>query len=127
MASVANCIGGACSPFVVQMTRVNAILPFAFMGGLSFVAAFFCWFLPETLGKKTPEVMEDAGVKQGRHIPLLELHLLPEKAHFGLQYGCNEKKENQSKREMFGDRKHHQKLFGDQTFNRLATTWFGAV
>jgi len=66
MASVANCIGGTCSPFVVQMTRVNAILPFAFMGGLSFVAAFFCWFLPETLGKKTPEVMEDAGVKQGK-------------------------------------------------------------
>lgn len=80
MASVANCIGGACSPFVVQMTRVNTILPFAFMGGLSFVAAFFCWFLPETLGKKTPEVMEDAGVKQGRHIPLLKLHLLPESA-----------------------------------------------
>lgn len=81
MASVANCVGGACSPFVVQMTRVNAILPFAFMGGLSFVAGFFCWFLPETLGKKTPEVMEDAEVKQGRHIPLLEIHLLSEKTH----------------------------------------------
>ena len=82
MASVANCVGGACSPFVVQMTRVNAILPFAFMGGLSFVAGFFCWFLPETLGKKTPEVMEDAEVKQGRYIPLLEIHLLPEKGRY---------------------------------------------
>ena len=64
--SLASDVGGTCSPFVVQMTRVNAILPFAFMGGLSFIAAFFCWFLPETLG--TPEVLEDTEVKQGIHI-----------------------------------------------------------
>ena len=68
MVSLASHVGGACSPFVVQMTRVNAILPFASMGGLSFMAALFCWFLPETLGKRTPEVMEDTEVKQGIHI-----------------------------------------------------------
>jgi len=66
--SLASDVGGTCSPFVVQMTRVNAILPFAFTGGLSFIAALFCWFLPETLGKSTPEVLEDTEVKQGIHI-----------------------------------------------------------
>ena len=65
LVSLASDVG---SPFVVQMTRVNAILPFAFMGGLSFIAAFFCWFLPETLGERTPEVLEDTEVKQGIHI-----------------------------------------------------------
>ena len=75
--SLASDIGGSCSPFVVQMTRVKAILPFAFMGGLSFIAAFLCWFLPETLGKRTPEVIEDTEVKQGRHIHTLEIYGLP--------------------------------------------------
>lgn len=78
MVSLASHVGGACSPFVVQMTRVNAILPFAFMGGLSFIAAFFCWFLPETLGKRTPEVMEDTEVKQGIYFRTLEIYCLPE-------------------------------------------------
>ena len=59
------------------MTRVNAILPFAFMGGLSFIAALFCWFLPETLGKRTPEVIEDLDVKQGMHICPLKIHCFP--------------------------------------------------
>jgi len=59
------------------MTRVNAILPFAFMGGLSFIAALLCWFLPETIGKQTPEVIEDTDVKQGRHIHKLEIYGLP--------------------------------------------------
>ena len=76
--SLASDLGGTCSPFVVQMTRVNAILPFAFMGGLSFIAALFCWFLPETLGKRTPEVIEDTEVKQGMQIPPLEIYGLPE-------------------------------------------------
>ncbi|XP_068736416.1 solute carrier family 22 member 3-like isoform X1 [Montipora capricornis] len=58
--SVASRIGAASSPFVVQMTRINAILPFAVMGSLSFLAAVFCWILPETMGKSTAEVMEDA-------------------------------------------------------------------
>lgn len=58
MVSVASRFGAASSPFVVQMTRINPILPFALMGGLSFIAAIFCWILPETLGKGTAEVME---------------------------------------------------------------------
>ena len=65
MVSVASRIGAASSPFVVQMTRINSILPFALMGGLSFLAAVMCWVLPETLGKKTAEVMEDAGKEKG--------------------------------------------------------------
>ena len=65
MVSVASRIGAASSPFVVQMTRVNSILPFAVMGGLSFIASLLCWFLPETLGKRTAEVMEDAEKENG--------------------------------------------------------------
>ena len=67
MVSVASRIGAASSPFVVQMTRINSILPFAVMGGLSFIAAFMCWVLPETLGMKTAEVMEDTEKKNGIH------------------------------------------------------------
>lgn len=65
MVSVSSRIGAASSPFVVQMTRINAILPFAVMGSLSFIAAILCWFLPETLGKSTAEVMEDAKQESG--------------------------------------------------------------
>ena len=65
MVSVSSRIGAASSPFVVQMTRINAILPFALMGSLSFIAAILCWFLPETLGRSTAEVMEDAKQESG--------------------------------------------------------------
>ena len=74
MVSLASHVGGACSPFVVQMTRINAILPFAFMGGLSFIAALLCWVLPETLGKRTPEVMEDTEMKEGVYLLSLEMY-----------------------------------------------------
>lgn len=68
MVSVASRIGAASSPFVVQMTRINPILPFALMGGLSFIATVFCWILPETVGKRTAEVMGDSDEKeQGNH------------------------------------------------------------
>lgn len=67
MVSVASRIGAASSPFVVQMTRINAILPFALMGGLSFIAAVFCWILPETVGRKTAEVMGDSEKEKGNH------------------------------------------------------------
>ena len=71
MVSVASRIGAASSPFVV-MTRINAIFPFALMGSLSFIAAIFCWLLPETLGKHTAEVMEDTEKQQGTaHIKTL--------------------------------------------------------
>lgn len=59
MVSVASRIGAASSPFVVQMTRINSVLPFAVMGALSFIGAIMCWVLPETQGKRTAEVMED--------------------------------------------------------------------
>ncbi|CAH3146155.1 unnamed protein product, partial [Porites evermanni] len=59
MVSVASRIGAASSPFVVQMTRINSVLPFAVMGALSFIGAIMCWVLPETQGRRTAEVMED--------------------------------------------------------------------
>ena len=68
MVSVASRIGAASSPFVVQMTRINPILPFAVMGSLSFIGAIMCWVLPETLGKRTAEVMEDTEEKQGIYL-----------------------------------------------------------
>lgn len=67
MVSVASRIGAASSPFVVQLTRINPILPFAIMGGLSFIAAVFCWILPETVGKRTAEVMDVPESKQGKN------------------------------------------------------------
>ena len=66
--SLASHIGGATSPFIVQMTRINAILPFALMGSLSFIGAIMCWVLPETLGKRTAEVMEDTEQKEGLYL-----------------------------------------------------------
>ena len=66
--SLASHIGGATSPFIVQMTRINAILPFAVMGSLSFIGAIMCWVLPETLGKRTAEVMEDTEQKEGLYL-----------------------------------------------------------
>ena len=67
MVYIASRIGAACAPFVVQMTRINSILPFAVMGGLSFIGAIMCWVLPETLGKSTAEVFEDTVEKEGIH------------------------------------------------------------
>ncbi|XP_031558762.1 organic cation transporter protein-like isoform X2 [Actinia tenebrosa] len=57
--SVVSRVGAATAPFVVQLTRINPILPFALMGGLAFLASFACWFLPETNGKPTLEVIGD--------------------------------------------------------------------
>ena len=57
--TITSRIGAATAPFVVQMTRINAILPFALMGIATFAAAFSCWFLPETRGKSTREVIGD--------------------------------------------------------------------
>jgi len=75
MVSVASRIGAASSPFVVQMTRINSVLPFAFMGGLSFIGAIICWVLPETLGKRTAEVMEDAEKENDKDYALVEHEL----------------------------------------------------
>jgi len=69
---IASRIGAACAPFVVQMTRINSILPFAVMGGLSFIGAIMCWALPETLGKSTAEVFEDTAEKEDKGYDLEE-------------------------------------------------------
>ena len=63
-------IGAATSPFLVQLTRINAVLPFAVMGALSVIGAILCWTLPETLGRKTAEVWEDAEDSKGTMVLL---------------------------------------------------------
>ena len=65
MVFISGHIGAATSPFLVQLTRINAVLPFAVMGALSVVGAILCWTLPETLGRKTAEVWEDAEDSKG--------------------------------------------------------------
>jgi len=60
-------IGAATAPFVVQMTRINAILPFALMGVGTFIAAFSCLVLPETKGKPTREVIGDEETFDGKY------------------------------------------------------------
>ena len=57
--------GASTSPFLVQLTRINVVLPFAVMGALSVIGAIMCWTLPETLGRKTAEVWEDAENSKG--------------------------------------------------------------
>ena len=61
MVSVVSRLGAALSPFIVRLALVNSFLPYALMGAASFVAAAVCWFLPETKGKPTLEVMTDIG------------------------------------------------------------------
>ncbi|CAH3146158.1 unnamed protein product, partial [Porites evermanni] len=65
MVFISGHIGAATSPFLVQLTRINAVLPFAVMGALSVIGAILCWTLPETLGRKTAEVWEDAEDSKG--------------------------------------------------------------
>lgn len=61
LVSVVCRIGGASAPFIVQLIRVHPVLPFALMGGLTFLAALLCLILPETKGKPTAEVFKETG------------------------------------------------------------------
>ena len=70
MVFISSHIGAATSPFLVQLTRINAVLPFAVMGALSVIGAILCWTLPETLGRKTAEVWEDAEDSKGTMVLL---------------------------------------------------------
>jgi len=74
MVSIASRLGAACAPFVVQMTRINPIMPFAFMGGLTMFGALLCSILPETRGRSTAEVFEDTAEKQQEKEHALEEH-----------------------------------------------------
>ena len=65
MVFISSHIGASTSPFLVQLTRINVVLPFAVMGALSVIGAIMCWTLPETLGRKTAEVWEDAENSKG--------------------------------------------------------------
>ncbi|XP_001628786.3 organic cation transporter-like protein [Nematostella vectensis] len=75
--SVISRVGAALAPFVVQLTRINAILPFALMSGLTFLAALACWFLPETRGKPTLEVMGD---DDPQHLEQVKMESIKENA-----------------------------------------------
>ena len=70
MVFISSHIGAATSPFLVQLTRINAVLPFAVMGALSVIGAILCWTLPETLGRKTAEIWEDAEDSKGTMVLL---------------------------------------------------------
>ena len=52
------CIGSAAAPFVLELDRIDPILPFGIMGVLAVVAALLCLTLPETRGMPTAEVYE---------------------------------------------------------------------
>lgn len=72
MVSVASRIGAASSPFVVEMTRINAILPFALMGGLSFIAAVVMLYAMHGVCKrihKTP----CGGIQYNQALQLLKM------------------------------------------------------
>ena len=79
-------IGAATSPFLVQLTRINAVLPFAVMGALSVIGAILCWTLPETLGRKTAEVWEDAAEESKGTMVLLFYSLYTKVAIMTIKY-----------------------------------------
>ena len=62
LVQVISRIGAALAPFIVEIDRIHPMLPFSIMGGMTFIAAFLCWFLPETKGKATLEVFGDEGM-----------------------------------------------------------------
>ncbi|XP_065069179.1 solute carrier family 22 member 3-like isoform X2 [Rhopilema esculentum] len=57
---IAARIGSALAPWIAkQLKVVNESLPFALMGGMSFISALFLLVLPETVNEKTRETIED--------------------------------------------------------------------
>ena len=57
---IAARIGSALAPWIAkQLKVVNESLPFALMGGSSFISAVFLLVLPETVDEKTRETIED--------------------------------------------------------------------
>ena len=57
---IAARIGSALAPWIAkQLKVVNESLPFALMGGSSFISAVFLLVLPETVNEKTRETIED--------------------------------------------------------------------
>ena len=55
---VASLIGGAAAPWAVQWMRiVHKRLPFLLIGGVTIIASFLCFFLKETNGKESAELL----------------------------------------------------------------------
>ncbi|XP_007905061.1 solute carrier family 22 member 5 isoform X1 [Callorhinchus milii] len=48
------------SPYLVYLGTYNKDLPFMLMGGLSIMAGFFCFILPETYGQRFPDTIQQA-------------------------------------------------------------------
>jgi hypothetical protein len=65
---VSTCLGSAAAPFVLELDRINPILPFGLMGGLAIVAALLGLLLPETRGRPTAEVFESKNSGMQSHI-----------------------------------------------------------
>ena len=58
---VASLIGGAAAPWAVQWLRiVHKRLPFLLMGGVTILASFLCFFLKETNGQESAELLNTA-------------------------------------------------------------------
>lgn len=59
--SVVSRFGAASAPWVAQyLGYMNKYLPFAVMGGLTLLSAFFCLKLQETAGLPTAETLQDS-------------------------------------------------------------------
>lgn len=52
--------GALVAPFVPLLKRISTILPLLVFGAFAFVAGVFALLLPETLGTKLPDTIEEA-------------------------------------------------------------------
>uniref|UniRef100_A0A0K2T5E1 Major facilitator superfamily (MFS) profile domain-containing protein n=1 Tax=Lepeophtheirus salmonis TaxID=72036 RepID=A0A0K2T5E1_LEPSM len=59
IASMCGRIGGICAPFIASLQDISMYLPFILMGFLAIISGLASFFLPETLGSKLPECIND--------------------------------------------------------------------
>lgn len=52
-------IGASIAPFVVLLDKTHPVIPFAVMSGFACFSGCLCGLLPETLGRRTLETLED--------------------------------------------------------------------
>lgn len=51
--------GASIAPFVVLLDKTHPVIPFAVMSGFACASGCLCGLLPETLGRRTLETLED--------------------------------------------------------------------
>ncbi|XP_078376214.1 organic cation transporter protein-like [Oculina patagonica] len=102
-------IGSFCSPYIVHLSRVHALLPYGIMGVNALLASLLCMTLPETRGTPTAEIMDsEEGAELGiQNIAMDDKELKDEK-----------EKDEEKKEDVNGDVMNSRaNLFEDSSVN----------